>query len=60
MRASRLIEILASHIHDRDGGDFEVCVHLHSDRLFEDHEIERCWLYPGLRQIIIGTAKLQE
>jgi hypothetical protein len=66
MKASRLIELLASHIGDTEtgGGDFEV--HLWSrnpehpvsppaNMALDSKPTARCWLYPGIAQIIIGT-----
>jgi hypothetical protein len=66
MKASKLIEILARHMGDPDGGgDFEVRLWSRDpDRhptspppnmALDSQPITRCWLYPGIAQIIIGT-----
>jgi hypothetical protein len=64
MKASRLIELLASHIGDDEGGDFEVrlwsrtanhTVTPPANMALDSQQIVRCWLYPGIAQIIIGT-----
>ena len=57
MKASRLIELLAHHIADEDGGDFEVCLsHDYAGNMAENEHkpVIRAWLYPGLNKIIIG------
>jgi len=57
MKASKLIEILAKHIGDEEGGDFEVSVShgVPGDLAVHDYDpVLRCWLYPGMKVIIIG------
>jgi hypothetical protein len=57
MKASKLIEILAKHIGDDEGGDFEVCIsHNVSGNMaeFDYDRAIRCWLYPDMQVIIIG------
>jgi hypothetical protein len=65
MKASRLIQILMDHVNDPDcanGGDFEVRVYASANAVRTPHDMAldnepviRCWVYPGIRQIIIGT-----
>jgi hypothetical protein len=64
MRASRLIELLTSHIHDPDGGDFDVEIWTRGpthpispppNMALDSQPVARCWLYPGIGSIIIGT-----
>lgn len=52
MKASKLIEILAKHMNDRDGGDFEVMVA--ADDL-SYRPVVRCWLYPGIEKIMVAA-----
>ena len=54
MKASKLIEILAKHMNDEDGGDFEVDVAT-IDKELDYKPVVRCWLYPGIKKIIIGA-----
>jgi hypothetical protein len=57
MKASKLIEILAKHIGDDEGGDFNVFLsHDVPGNMaeFDFQPIIRCWVYPGLKAIIIG------
>lgn len=57
MKASRLIEVLAKHIGDSEGGDFEVCMahDTPGDMARVDYQpVIRAWLYPGMKVIIIG------
>lgn len=64
MKASRLIELLARHMGDVEGGDFEVRLWARNDAhsiapppnmALDSQPISRCWLYPGIEQIILGT-----
>jgi hypothetical protein len=61
MKASRLIAILASHIEDCEGGDFDVFVSTAKDEraspmVLHSEPAGRCWLYPRIKQIVIGTT----
>jgi hypothetical protein len=66
MKASRLIELLAKHMGDHEGGDFEVRIWTRCNENYptsppanmalDAQEVTRCWLYPGIAQIIIGTS----
>jgi hypothetical protein len=55
MKASRLICILAKHMNDRDGGDFEVGFDNGRSAPIDPIPVTRCWLYPGLRRIVISA-----
>jgi hypothetical protein len=57
MKASRLIRILAEHMNDRDGGDFEVVFDREQNPLTASAPVDRCWLYPGLRLIVISAPE---